>query len=360
MQHFNTFVVTFRMRWTGIVILAFLGLNACKPAKPRPDISNIKVDLQVKRFDRDFFQIDSNHVREGLQMLIKRYPGFLPLYTENVLGLGAFSDTSQLLLVGTRRFLYLSRPIYDTVQKVFADFDATARALETGFRYLIYYYPGYRVPAIITTVGPIDAMATLSNGEPTPNYMGTDFIAISLQFYLGAQYSVYNDAGFASNIVPQFRSRRFTKAFIPSDVFRLVLDDIHPDTGYSLPLIEQFIEKGKRLYALAQILPDAADTLLIGYTGKQLDWCHKNEREIYNFFIQQQLLFETDPALTRNFIHEGPTTLGMPPEAPGNIGAFVGWQIVKKWVEKQKEISLSTLMETPAKKIYQQAGYKPR
>lgn len=342
------------------LLIPLLLLSACQGNKKLPDVSDIQVNLEIRRFDRDFFAIDSNQSMPLLKELQKKYPDFLPLFTENVLGLGPFSDTNTLLEKGTKRFLHVSRPLYDTVQIVFPDFRAQEKALENGFRYLRYYYPNYEIPVILTTIGPMDALPVLSNMEPTPNYMGHDFIAISLPFYLGANFSIYNDMAFTSSIVPQYRSRRFSKEYMAADVFTLVLDDLHPDSSYRFPLIEQLIERGKRWYALQQLLPNEQDTIITGYTSKQLTWCKSNQRAIYNFFIQQQLFFETDPQLIRPFVSEGPGTPGLSEEAPGNIGAFLGWQIVQRWMEQNPQIGLPQLMTKPAKQIFTEANYKPR
>jgi hypothetical protein len=249
--------------------------------------------------------------------------------------------------------------VYKESQKLFKDFSGTAKELENGFRYVKHYFPDYKVPTIITTVGPMDALAPMSNNEPSPNYMGENFLAVSLQFYLGKDFSIYNDPGYISSVAPQYRSARFSKEYIAGDVFKLVIDDLFPDSSSRYPLIERFIEKGKRLYLLQQFLPNSNDTLLIGYTGKQLKWCKENERSMYNFFIQQNLLFEIDPALTQNFTTDGPTTQGMPEQSPGNIGAFLGWEIVKAYMQKKPSVTVAQLMRTSNKNIFNEADYKP-
>jgi hypothetical protein len=344
-----------------IVILFMISLASCNNATKGPDVSGIPINIELKRFDRDFFSIDSNQTKQGLQQLAAGYPNFLPLFAGNVLGLGPITDTNQLIFDGTRRFLHLNKQVFDTAQIVFNNTNELEREIKKGFQHVKYYFPSYKTPSTIyTVIGPMDALAPMSNGEPTPNFMGEDFIAISLQFYLGKDYSIYNDPGYASSIVPQFRSRRFSKQYIVPDVFSLVIDDLFADSSNRQALIERFVEKGKRLYLLQQLLPNLNDTLLIGYTGKQLRWCSENERDIYNFFIQQNLLFEIDPALIKNYISEAPSTQGMPDESPGNIGAYLGWQIVKAYVNKKKTSSTQELMKTQNREIFNQSSYKPR
>lgn len=342
------------------LLSALVFLFACNDQSNAPDVSKLSVNLTVQRFEQDFFAIDSNQTKTGLTALQNKYPVFLPLFVNHVLGLGAFTDTNQLIFEGSKRFLHLNKPVYEKSQELYKNFNPVKAELSKGFQYVKYYFPSYQVPSVITTVGPMDALAPMSNNEPSPNYMGENFLAIGLQFYLGKDYAIYNDAGYISSIAPQYRSRRFSKEFIPTDVFMLVIDDLYPDSSNRFPLIERFVEKGKRLYLLNKFLPQTNDTLLIGYTGKQLDWCKESERSIYNFFIQQNLLFEMDPALTQNFTTDGPSTQGMPESSPGNIGAYLGWEIVKAYINKHPDLSPQRFMQTPNKKIFDESGYKPR
>lgn len=335
-------------------------LFSCNDQSNAPDVSGSKVKLTVKRFEQSFFRIDSNNTRAGLAALQQEYPTFTPLFVNHVLGLGPLTDSNELIFSGTQRFLHLNQGVYKKSQELYGDFKNTTRQLEQAFRYVHHYFPGYRIPEIITTIGPMDALAPMSNNEPSPNYIGEGFLAIGLQFYLGRDFSIYNDPGFVTNVVPSFRSRRFSREYIPSDVMKLVIDDLFPDSSSRLPLGEQFVEKGKRMELLAHLLPGVHDTLLLGYTDEQLDWCRKNERSIYNFFAGQNLLYERDPALTQPYLTEGPFTQGMPETSPGNIGAFLGWQMTKAYLKKNKDLTPAQLMRIPAKDIITQSGYKPR
>jgi hypothetical protein len=85
-------------------------------------------------------------------------------------------------------------------------------------------------------------------------------------------------------------------------------------------------------------LPNLADTLLTGYTGPQLAACRASEKGIWSFFVQNDMLYSTDPSFTRDYLNEGPGTPALGEQAPGNIGQFCGWQIVKKWMQKQQDL----------------------
>ncbi|MBU6159160.1 MAG: hypothetical protein KGP35_09035, partial [Bacteroidetes bacterium] len=183
---------------------------SCRNQSDAPDISNINVNLKVERFEKDFYALDTNRIREGLFSLEKKYPDFLPLYINHVLGLGPLNDSNELAFSGTKLFLRLNRKPYEYSSKLYENFDEIQKELSEAFRYCKYYFPNYPVPKIFTTVGPLDALAPMSSMEPSPNFMGHGFIGIGLQFYLGKDFEIYKDPDYISQIAPAYRSRRFS------------------------------------------------------------------------------------------------------------------------------------------------------
>lgn len=90
----------------------------------------------------------------------------------------------------------------------------------------------------------------------------------------------------------------------------------------------------------------------IGYTKEQLAACYKNEARIWNLFTQNELLQTIDNNVIKNYIGEGPKTQELG-DSPGNIGSFLlGWQIVKKYMSKNKDLKLNQLINTPAETIF--------
>jgi hypothetical protein len=54
-------------------------------------------------------------------------------------------------------------------------------------------------------------------------------------------------------------------------------------------------------------------------------------------------------------------TAGMPEQAPGNVGSWVGWQIVNQYMENTvDELSLKELLATPPATILAKSNYKPK
>jgi len=93
---------------------------------------------------------------------------------------------------------------------------------------------------------------------------------------------------------------------------------------------------------------------------KQLKDSYANEAVIWDFFLNNDLLNNTDQDIIKNYIGESPKTQELGEGSPGNIGSFSGWQIVKKYMEKNSKTSLKELMKMNAREIYNQSKYKPR
>jgi len=315
-----------------------------------PNVSNIKIDLALQRFEKDFFLIDTANSDQSLQQLNKKYPGFLQDFVFNILGLPSQPDSAAAVQRDVAAFISSYRPVKDDADKIFASMDQVQKEVKKGLQFVKYYFPAYRVPKkIITFIGPINSYG---------NILTTDAFAVGLQLYMGSNYSLYqSEAG--QVLYPAYISRRFKQEYIPVNCIKNIVDDMYPDNSAGRPLIEQMVEAGKRLYLLDQLMPETADTLKTGYTQNQLEGSLKNEELIWSFFVQNDLLFVSDPALTKDYMNEAPNTAALGQASPGFIGQFVGWRIVQKWMDKNEKVTLTELMQTNAKKIFSEAKYRP-
>jgi len=341
-----------------IAVLLFVSISfvSCNNKTNVPDISGIKVDLKLERFDKFFFAIDSNNVLSELNILIEKFPQLTPIFLKNILGLEA-ADA----LPGIKRFLLQNKAIDDSINLVFENTGWLETEFSKTFSFVKYYFPNYKLPSkIITVVGPIDALAQSSYGY-TPDFLGNNFMGISLQFYLGKDFSIYKDPFFTENVAPEYRSYRFSKEYIIADAMQLIVDDIFPDKSSSKSLIEQMIEKGKQWWMLDKFLPLTPDSIKTGYTKKQLIWCHENEGLIWSYLLKNEDLNTLNPRTIQTYIGEGPFTQGFSQElSPGNIGQWIGWQIVKKFADKNSDLKPEELMQADPKKILEEAKYKPK
>jgi hypothetical protein len=345
------------MKKIAVVFFALSLLAACNNKKNAPDVSGVKVDLNLQRLDKDFFSLDTNNTGRDVAALQTKYPELLPLYLQAIVGV---SDTT-----GIKDFYSRYKIVYDTIQKVFSDFTPVKKEIEQGFRYVKHYFPAYQLPSsLITLAGPMESiedLARMGNGDYIPDFMGPGFMGISLQFYLGRNYSLYNTEYFVSNVAPLYRSRRFSKEYIVADVMKLVAEDLFPDKSKGKPLVTQMIEKGKQWWLLDRFLPETPDSLKTGYTQQQLEWCDENEGLIWSYITKNDELYSVTPSILQTYIGEAPFTSVFSQElSPGNIGQWIGWQIVKKFAKSNPGLKLENIMQTDPARILEDAKYKPK
>jgi hypothetical protein len=327
-------------------------LSACGGGKHVPDISGVTVnEVHIERFDTAFFSMDSNNVAKGLYRLNQEYPWFVNDFVANILGAGPLSDTNHVAFEASRQFLVSYLPVEDSMRIKYQDLGWLEKDLTRGFRLVKYYFPRYPLPQkVVAYIGPFDG----------PGVAITPYaLAIGLQLYAG-QHSPFYLIGKGQDDFPQYIARRFEPAYIPAGCLSVIGEDLFPDSSDNRPMIEQMITKGRYWWLLDKFLPETPDSIKTGYTQRQLDWCVANEGLIWNFFLQNTELFTIDADLIKNYVGEAPRTNGMPDVAPGNIGVWIGWQIVKKYESDHGGITPEQLMRIPVKKIFNESKYKPR
>ncbi len=341
-----------------LLLILLSGLWAsCRHKAKTPDVSGITVNIATERFDQDFFSLDTANPAPGLAALREKYPVLLPVFLENIVGVSNEA--------GIREYYRYYRPVYDSAQRIYSDFTPVSRQITEAFRYVRYYFPDYELPTrIIPVVGPMNSredLARMNNGDYTADFIGPGFIGIGLQFYLGQDFSLYQASYFVNNVAPAYRSRRFAKEYIAPDVMKLVVDDLFPDKSSTLPLIEQMIAKGRQWWLLDKFMPNAPDSVKTGYTAEQLKWCTDNEGQIWAQINKTEDLFSNNTTTIQNYIGEAPFTQALSQEyAPGNIGPWIGRQIVRKFESAHPELTPAEVMRAPVQKILSDAKYRPR
>jgi len=331
-----------------LLLLVLVCLYSCGDKKNIPDVSNIKVKADIQRFDKDFFSIDTNNIQPALTELQKKYPSFLNDFLYNILAVPPQPDSAARKV---KMFIHDYKPIFDSSQLLFANTNKMEKEIERGLQFVQYYFPKYKIPEhVITFIGPIEGYA---------NVLTSSGLAVGLQLYLGNDFETYHSE-YIEEVYPSYQSRRFEPQYVPVNCIKNIIDDIYPATNADMPLIYQMVEAGKRLYLLDKLLPETADSLKTGYTQVQLDGCYENEAMIWNYFLQNNLLYSTDPAATRDYMNDAPKTEILGEGSPGFIGQFTGWQIIKKWLEIKPETTPEQLLQTPAKQIFEEAKYKPK
>jgi hypothetical protein len=337
------FFVLSGMRLTALFYsLISIALVSCTDTPQDPALAAPKPVMTELHFEDAFFGMDTLHFEESLEKLVQTYPQFSDDYFNRILMMSPKKETKNILA-----FYKAYLPIYKEAKKVQASKIATP-AIEEGLKRFHYYFPSYTVPKqLIYFVGPLEAYG---------NVVTIDGLAIGLQLYLGAGSSWYYSEQI-NTIYPTYISRHFAPEYIAVNSIQNILNDYEPVALNGKKLIEQMIEIGKRQYIVEKCLPMTQDSILMGYTGQQLKALNENKQDIWTFLTTQNRLYSVDPSFINAILVEAPYNDFFGEDIPGNVGKYIGYQIVKSWMDQQKGKSKSDLiglLKTPAIAIFNQ------
>lgn len=329
------------------VVYAFL--TGCGNDHQRhPDVSDINVNIRIRRFDQDFFAIDTNNLEAGMQKLAQQYPEMFPLFAVNIIHDQTNpKETPAEAVSGFLRSKQV-RQVYDTVQQVYGDLRWLEKDLTQMFKYYKYYFPQKPVPQVVTMVSEFATDAFTA---------GDSLCGIGLDMFLGENYPAY----FASpNTEPAYIRRQFRKEYIAVRLAKVLAQNV-VDAPPGEQLLDQMLQNGKMLYITDRLLPDVPDSLKMGYTREQMEGCYANEQGVWARLLDQNLLYSSDAHKLRKLVSPSPNAPVVFQEAPGEIGNWIGWQIVEAYMKRYPETSMEQLLAmTDSQKFLEQAKYKPR
>jgi hypothetical protein len=195
----------------GLITAVF---TACNDAAP--DVSDIRVSLQINRFDQDFFGMDTNRVTPALDQLQAKYPTFMPVFMVNVLGADpGWSDDTISLYV--RQFIRSYKVVNDSVQRLFKDFAPYEKMTVKALQYLRYYFPEYKAPGqVITYTGPLDGYGDILTDST---------FCIGLHHHLG-RFSAFYKNDMVQQTYPAYIAAHFEPDMIPVSCMELVTDEL--------------------------------------------------------------------------------------------------------------------------------------
>lgn len=126
-----------------------------------------------------------------------------------------------------------------------------------------------------------------------------------------------------------------------------------------LTFLDCAIAEGKVLYFLDQVLPSTPDTIKIRYTADQLAWMEENVENVWGWIIQNNVLYSSDRSHLRNLIDDAPKTNAFGEGSAPRTAAYIGWQIVRRYMKKSGATMEELFKETDSKKILNESGWRP-
>ena len=322
-------------------ILLFLGLAiflAGCDARPdrEPDLSDIRVEVKMKTLEDDLFTCES--VAE-VKSFLGRHPYLQKVYFE-----GYAQDTT----LASRLYEQIQnnelRGFKNQIDSLFGNKQENlAKPLEAAFRHLKYYYPDFQPPRVETIV-----TGFLGNDL----YVSDSLIIIGLE-YFGGPKATYRPQ------VYTYQLRRYQREYLVASILFFLSDRYVRTDPQDRTLLSDMVGYGKAFEFVKHCVPQTPDSLILGFSERDLTRTYNSQTQIWAFFVENKLLYEKNELIKQKYVGERPFTPEIGEEVPGGIGRWLGWRIVSSYLTNNPDQTLQELMNNPdARQILQQSGYK--
>jgi hypothetical protein len=332
------------MKNVAIILLALLLMKCGGPEKEEcafiPEVSPADLPFTFQHLEDSLIGIPS---KKELVAFLTRYP----VVRDQMLSRAQYPDDSVFINEMFQRF---NNPAIDTVlaqtKEVFGDGSALETSFREAFANLQYYYPDFTPPKV----------RTLITGLDTDLFVSDSLILVSLDFFLGP------GAKYRPKIYDYLLRRYDPDDIVTSCLLIYGIGDRFNKTDVNdHTVLADMIAYGKSFYFAKHMLPCVPDSVLIWYTADEIRGARKNEDLIWARFIEDKVVFSTSMIEKKNYLGDRPVTIQVGEKCPGRIGQWVGWQIVKTYMEAHPGKSLPELMETEnAQALFKNSNYKPQ
>ena len=320
--------------WIGILILMLIA--SCSQEKQWDiKLENEKVDLEFINISDDFFD-----ETVSLSELYSKYPFF-------------FDDSVEAEEWENRRKDSLELEVYAATKEVFAENSEYKVELEKLFARYQYFFPDHKLPVVYTYSSGLQNIY-----EPILFGSREGGLFIALDGFLGSESKWYAMMG----VFPYLSDEMNPENLIPR-VAQSIGRDIVPFNPSQQDFIDLIIDEGKKLIVADALIPDYPNELKIGYSIEHYEWAKNNEGGIWNYFVEQNMIFESDRSYRERFINPAPFSKFLNEielDSPGRIGVWVGWQICKSYLKHNSDVSLEEFLNLNNQEIFKESKYKPK
>jgi hypothetical protein len=304
-----------------------------------PDTSNNKVVVEVEQLQDS---VTSFSTKKELVDFFSNHTQLRDVFFNRT----AYPDDSVFINELYSRF---NNPYFDSLlldtHQVFGDLSELKNELNEAFTNLKYYYPNFEPPKVKTVI----------TGLESDIFVSDSLIIIGLDYYLGP------GARYKPNMY-DYMLRRYQKNFIvPSIMLLYGIDDQFNKTNLEdRTVLADMISYGKTYYFAKQMLPCVPDSIFIGYTQEELEGSRENSDLIWKRLVEDEVFYSTSHLIKQKYVAERPKTLEVGERCPGRIATWVGWEVVKKYMDQSESVTLPQLMQNPSStEIFKASKYRP-
>lgn len=324
------------VRLVFVYVLVLFLFSACTTNKFKVDVSEIpEPKVLIHDYGKALFSLDRDSLGQELQKIQKEFALFLgtePLVDEQVIQLGFYVNDSFL------------NDLYSAYQTTFSSLEPLQNNLAKAFQHLLYYYPKTKLPEVYTYI----------SGVQDPVIYQDNILVLGLDNYLGADCEIYARMG-----TPRYKIRTMTPDYVLRDVFSAMSLEKIPAPAADGSILEYMLFEAKKLYFVKSMVPEMNENILLSFTEEQMHWYTEKEKALWEYYIENELLYKSDYESMKKFINDAPFTSVLGNDSPPRTGVWLGYQILLDYAKNNKVSLNEILSNTNAQEILNKSKYKP-
>jgi len=271
-----------------------------------------------------------------------------------VVPISGFETRNDTFFQNLKAFIHnpKTREVYTLTQKHFSDFEQELTKIGLGFSRAKKWFPDLAEPRIYTFISEFAYQRLIFQDKDR------DGLAIGLDLFLD-DYFDYSILQTGSNSFSRYLTRTYNKDHLVKKTLDAWLEDILGRANGNR-LVDEMIFNGTKMFLLENIM-DAPDSIITEYPMEKLKWMEENEKEMWAFYFKNDWFYTTDQYVIKRLVNPAPNSvaLRMPSAAPGQTGNYLGWKIVKSYMNRFPETQVKQLLQSDAQHILEQSRYKP-
>lgn len=328
------------------LMIAPMILGSCGSPEYKKEIKEKAptIQLDIQRLDQ---AIANSKNEQQIDSILLKHPEVLHAYFS--VGANRSKELAKNLFAlfqnpALRKFYEQSQ------QDVFFGGQVLEKELQTAFQEIKNEFPQAKIPKIRTV---FTGFGAIGNFKTEHLVVSDSLIIIGLDYFMGKK------GMYLPQNVYDYQLRRLEPRALVGQILLLYSGYFNKHMAENATMLSDMIWYGKSYAFAKKMAPALADSLLFGYTQKELAESDMFQQEIWEHFIDQSLLYKQDEFTKAKYLGERPKTVEIGPACPGSIGRWLGWKIIDAYQTNHPQERLAEVMAKPdANQLFQASGYR--
>lgn len=201
----------------------------------------------------------------------------------------------------------------------------------------------------------IEHFAAVVWGRPQSIMFNDKTMMLALNHYLGENHDAYKG-------IPAYVRAMKTRASIPYDMTEALIGGKYPIAD-NTTVLANLLYQGALAEAKMQLLDSPCEAMALGFTDEQLADIASHEKFIWERLVRNDMIHSTDRSVIGLLFDPAPVSALISPDSPGRTARYVGYRIVKAYLQSHPDTKLADLFSPTfynSTTVLADSGYAPQ